>query len=81
VRNPVITQQRRIYYYSQLHPQKENKENTTCHSVIYHSLNKTEEENKVNIKVGRGKAAAEVSTTSLKGRTGKTIKVIRTKNL
>lgn len=54
---------------------------SSCNSVIYHSLIETKEENKRNIKVGRGKAAAEVSTPNLKGKTGKIIKVVRTKNL
>lgn len=57
------------------------KMKSSCNSVIYHSLIETKEENKRNIKVGRGKAAAEVSTPNLKGKTGKIIKVVRTKNL
>lgn len=49
---------------------------STCNSVIYHSQTKTTEENERNIK-----AAAEVSTLSLKVKTGKITKVVRTKNL
>lgn len=54
---------------------------STCNSVIYHSLTKTKEKKKRNIEVGRRKAAAEVSTPRLKGKTGKIIKVVRARKL